>query len=51
MKVAAPPQIYILQRSCHHNPEPINLNPTTTKDVLSHVSFIKNCMSPYKSGL
>ena len=27
MKVAAPPQIYILQRSCHHNPEPINLNP------------------------
>ena len=24
---AAPPQIYILQRSCHHNPEPINLNP------------------------
>ena len=27
MKVAAPPPIYILQRSCHHNPEPINLNP------------------------
>ena len=27
MKVAAPLQIYILQRSCHHNPEPINLNP------------------------
>ena len=27
MVVAASPQIYILQRSCHHNPEPINLNP------------------------
>ncbi len=27
MKVAASPQIYILQRSCHHNPELINLNP------------------------
>ena len=27
MKVAAPPQIYILQRSYHHNHEPINLNP------------------------
>ena len=27
MKVAAPPQIYILQQSCHHTPEPINLNP------------------------
>ena len=26
MVVAASPQIYILQRSCHHNPEPINLN-------------------------
>ena len=26
VKVAAPPQIYILQRSCHHHPEPINLN-------------------------
>ena len=38
MKVAAPPQIYILQRSCHHNPEPINLEPdNNTKDVLSHV--------------
>lgn len=22
----ASPQIYILQRSCHHHPEPINLN-------------------------
>ena len=29
MVVAASPQIYILQRSCHHNPEPINLNPRT----------------------
>ena len=29
MVVAASPQIYILQRSCHHNPEPINLNPWT----------------------
>ena len=27
MVVAASLQIYILQRSCHHNPEPINLNP------------------------
>ena len=27
MVVAASPQIYILQRSCYHNPEPINLNP------------------------
>ena len=29
MVVAASPQIYILQRSCYHNPEPINLNPLT----------------------
>ena len=27
MKAAASPQIYILQRSCYHNPESINLNP------------------------
>ena len=27
MKVAAPPQIYILQRSCHESPEPINPEP------------------------
>ena len=27
MVVATPPQVYILQRSCHHNLEPINLNP------------------------
>ena len=50
MKVAAPPQIYILQRSCHHNheqPEPDN----NTKDVLAHVSFVKSCMFPYKLGL
>ena len=32
MVVAASPQIYILQRSCHHNPEPINLNPWTLND-------------------
>ena len=47
MKVAAPPQIYILQRSYHHNPEPDN----NTKDVLAHVSFVKNYMFPYRSGL
>ena len=39
MKVAAPPQIYILQRSCHHNPEPINLNPTTTQKTCSRTSL------------
>ena len=39
MKVAAPPQIYILQRSCHHNPEPINLNPTTTQKTRSRTSL------------
>ena len=41
MKVAASPRIYILQRSCHHNPEPINLNP---EPVFLH--FPENILCP-----
>ena len=41
MKVAASPQIYILQRSCHHNPEPINLTPPNKKELsLSEELFL-----------
>ena len=42
MKVAAPPQIYILQRSCHHNPEPINLNlfPILFLQLIEEISVI-----------
>ena len=36
--VAAPPQIYILQRSCHHNLEPANLN-------LEPISSLFTCLS------
>ena len=36
MKVAASPQIYILQRSCHHNPELITLNLPSLQNLFTN---------------
>ena len=47
MVVAAPPQIYILQRSCHHNLEPINLNPEPNLCFQTSVSNKKSRHAPF----
>ena len=39
MKVAAPPQIYILQRSYHESPEPINLNHEPKPTINNNLSI------------